>query len=544
MKISLAQINTIAGDVKGNLKKVIFYLGKAEKQGSDLAIFPESCLTGYPSYDLWLNKELIKENLKALKTIAKKTTHIACLIGYIDFNKTSVGKPLLNSAALIYKGKIFASRIKTLLPTYDVFDEHRYFQPSQENKVINFKGTRIGITICEDIWSEHLTSPHKLYTKNPVEDLFLQKPDLIFNLSASPYNLNKPNFRYKLVKTLAKKYAMGFIYCNSVGGNDELIFDGNSMVFDKYGNLIAKAKSFEEDLITVDISAENKPVKWEKDKPAKELSDALTLGVKDFLHKSGFETAVLGLSGGIDSAVTATILAKSLGSKNVTAVFMPSQYTSKISTVDAQKLAKNLGIKLYVLPITGLMENYSALLKPIFKNKSPGVAKENLQARIRANLLMALSNKFGQMLIATGNKSELATGYSTLYGDMCGGVAVLSDLTKNQIYSLANYFNEKKEIIPKRTITRPPSAELKHNQKDQDSLPPYDVLDEIIKLYIEQSKPVSEIIKKGFSKKVVLETVKRIDKAEFKRRQSPPVLKVSPKAFGTGRRIPLSCKYY
>lgn len=543
MKIALAQINTTAGDIEGNLKKAVRYLKKAQELNCDLVIFPESILTGYPAYDLWLKKEIIDKNLTALKNLAREVKETACLVGYIDYNKSGTGKPLLNSAAFIHKGKIIAKRVKTLLPTYDVFDEHRYFEPAKENKIINFEGFRIGITICEDIWSEHLTSPHKLYRTNPVENLFLQKPDFILNLSASPYYVSKPDYRYKLVKTLARKYSIGFFYCNSIGATDELIFDGNSFATDKNGNLLARGKSFKEDLIIADIPAINPSLKWQKQNSVEELADALTLGTRDFVRKSGFAKAVIGLSGGIDSAVVTAIAVNALGKKNVTAIFMPSPYTTSKSTKSTAEFAKNLGIQLLCLPITDLMKYYGKLLKPLFKNIPKDTTEENLQARIRANLLMAYSNKFYTMVLSTGNKSELATGYCTLYGDTCGALAVLADATKRQVYELADFFNRKKETIPQYIITRPPSAELKPAQKDLDTLPSYDELDEIVKLYIEQNKTAAEIIKKGFFKSTVLRVLKKIDKAEFKRRQAPPALKISPKAFGQGRKIPLACKY-
>jgi len=534
MKISLAQINTRAADVAANCEKILRFAAAARKAGSDLAVFPECALTGYPAWDLWENKSLISANLAALSKIAAHTGETAILTGYVDFNRKKTGKPLLNCAALLYKGKILASRAKTLLPTYDVFDERRYFESASENLPVRFKSELLGITICEDIWQQAVP----FYSRDPLKELLKAPLSALINISASPYHAGKPRLRRELLKRRAYGKKTAFLYCNSVGGNDELVFDGNSFALNSTG-VIARAKSFSEDLLTVDLSQKTGAAPQPDMDETEELFLALVCGIKDYARKCGFKSAALGLSGGIDSAVVCALAAEALGAENITAISMPSPFTSAESKRDARVLAKNLGVELKEIPITRVYKTYLKTLAPAFKVS--GLAAENLQARIRGAALMAFSNAGGALLLSTGNKSEIATGYCTLYGDMCGGLSPLADVAKTKVYALARRINETRaNPIPQRIISRPPSAELRHGQKDQDDLPPYEILDPIMAAYVEEGKTSAEIAALGFQKPLVERLLARIDAAEFKRRQSPPGLKVTKKAFGAGRRMPIA----
>jgi len=539
MKIAAAQIDTTVGDIDGNLAKIRAFLTRAQEAGAQLAVFPEAVLTGYPAWDLWEDRSFIQANLDALEALAKTVGDTACIVGFIDFNKGKTGKNLLNGAALLHKGKIVARRYKTLLPTYDVFDEARYFHTAEDNAPVEFGGKKLGITICEDVWNVG-DDKHKLYKNDPVRKLMQSGLDLMVNLSASPYNAGKPQLRRNLIGGQAKDYKTPFIYCNAAGGNDDLVFDGNSMVFDAGGNLIARAKSFEEDLLLCDMAAEHKPLELARHSEAAEITDALVLGIRDYAAKTGFKKAVLGLSGGIDSAVVCALAAKALGPENVTGISMPSPYTSQDSKDDAAGLAKNLGVNFYEIPITPAMQAMTAMLAPVFAGRKADTTEENIQSRLRGNILMAVTNKFNAILLNTGNKSELATGYCTMYGDMCGALAVLSDLTKERVYAVARHFNLNGEVIPQRSITRAPSAELRPGQKDQDELPPYEILDRIVSVYVEEGKTAEEIAALGFDEQLVRRHLNKIDRNEFKRRQAPPGLKITPKAFGTGRRMPIA----
>ena len=512
MKVALAQINTTVGDLRGNCAKILEFYRRAAEAGATLVVTPEMAITGYPPRDLLAKRRFVADNLRALEELAGQVGETALLVGYVELNPLRPGKEYFNAAALIRDGKIVAKRFKTLLPTYDVFDEDRYFQPAESNEPVPLDGRRIGLTICEDIWTQDYL-PTRLYQRNPVEDLLRGEggAQIIFNISASPYHLGKENIRLHMLQAEAKKYRVPLVYCNLVGGNDELIFDGNSMVFDASGNLLAQAAIFREDLVIVDL--DSPPAAHPSSliphpspsSPIAALHDALVLGLRDYTVKCGFKSVVLGLSGGIDSAVTACLAVAALGSENVMGVSMPSQFSSKGSIDDARELAKNLGIRWEVIPIQDVFQVYKAACKEVFKGLPEDTTEENIQARIRGTILMALSNKFGHMLLTTGNKSELAVGYCTLYGDMAGGLAVIADVPKTMIYELARYINHAPGVmdraqsavnesgertcppgrkagregfpIPEASLTKPPSAELRPNQTDQDTLPPYEVLD-------------------------------------------------------------------
>ncbi len=545
MKIALAQINTIIGDFENNLKKVINFTKKAEESGADIIIFPELTFSGYPPRDLLEKKSFIEKNIEILHKYRKSVGEIGAVVGFISWNKNSIGKPIMNSGAFIYKGKIKKIFHKCLLPTYDVFDEARYFEPDKKAQgLISFKGKKLGLTICEDFWNEPEIFPHRLYNYDPVEDLANRGAEIFISIMASPYNVGKVVFRKKIYQTVAKKFGIPIAVVNLVGGNDDILFDGNSFSVDANGKIFSNGKDFEEDLIIVDFDLK-KGIKRETSKSEEEeILKALTMGTRDYSHKCGFKSAVIGLSGGIDSALTAKIAADALGSENILGILMPSMYSSEGSISDSIKLAKNIGIKTETVPIKDIYYKYLEVLSPHFKGRKEDKTEENLQARIRGNILMSFSNKFGHLVLSTGNKSELAVGYSTLYGDMCGGLAVISDLLKTRVYKVANFINREVEIIPGEIIEKPPSAELRPGQKDQDELPPYEVLDPILSYYIEELLSPAEIIEKGYPEEIVKKVTVMVDKNEYKRRQAPPGLRITSKAFGYGRRLPIVQKFF
>ncbi len=542
MKIALCQINTTVGDFDGNIEKILAYVKKAKEEGCELALFPELTLTGYPPRDLLDRFSFFEQSQKALEKVAQGAQGIVAVIGTVIENKGS-GNPLFNAAVAVKDGQVLYTYKKALLPNYDVFDEARYFAPAPEPMpLFQYQGLKIGITICEDIWNAAGLFTEKLYHFDPVQELAKNKPDLVLNLSASPFHAAKLSLRQKLLKVVTEKTKAPVLYCDLVGGNDELIFDGYSMAMDSAGNLFQMAKGFEEDFFIYDTEKPSlNPIV--ADSEIETIYQALVLGTRDYVRKCGFEKVLIGLSGGIDSALVAALAVKALGPENVMGVTMPSPYSSKGSIEDSRKLSQNLGIEFKEIPITPVFEEALKNLTPAFEQRPPDSTEENLQARLRGLTLMALSNKFNRLVLSTGNKSELAVGYCTLYGDMCGGLAVISDVPKGMVYELARYVNRKVEIIPKDTLTKAPSAELRPNQTDQDFLPPYETLDAILRLYIEGNQPPAKIIKAGFEPAVVMDIVKKINGNEYKRRQMAPGLKVTTKAFGIGRRIPIAQRF-
>ena len=540
MKITLAQLNPTIGDFVGNFKKIKKTLQKAKKEKSDLIIFPELFITGYPPRDLLEKEKFIKKANSISKKIAN-SSRLYPQMGILFGNVTLLNSQLYNSAILAYQGKIIFRQFKSCLPKQDVFDEPRYFKPSPGVKIFQFKGEKLGISICADIWTKTKQDAEKC-SFFPIKKLASQKASLFINLSASPFYVGKEKIRLNLLKTQALRYKTPIIYINQVGGNDELIFDGRSMVVNSKGKLVNVLSSFKEDVKTIDTAKFNKSIIFKPSKEIKNIYQALILGLKDYSRKCGFKKAIIGLSGGIDSSVTCSLAYQALGKKNVIGVSMPSPYSSKTSIIDAQNLAKNLGIDLKIIPITQIYKAYSSSLKK-YLGKKMIIAYENIQARIRGNILMALSNKYSYLVLSTGNKSELAIGYCTLYGDMTGGLSVISDLSKHKVYELARYINKKKEIIPQRIIEKPPSPELRPKQLTEKDLIPYNILDPIIKFVIEDKLSLKEIVKKGFNKKIVQWVMKKISKNEFKRRQAAPGLRITRKAFGIGRRMPVAAKY-
>lgn len=572
LRIGLCQINTTVGDIEGNTKKILDYIAKGKRMGADLLVFPEMAVTGYPPEDLLLMTKFIEANLKAVKTIAKATSSVTAIVGFV--NKKG---DIFNSAALLHNGKMIDVYSKTYLPNYGVFDEDRYFQVGKENFIFTLKSTPIGLSICEDLW----------YPGDPIRTQALYGgAELIVNISSSPYHAGKSTFRDKMISTRASDNMAMVAYCNLVGGQDELVFDGGSLIIDQKGELVIRGKQFEEDLVLTDLDMEavfrmrlhdprirkEKHAEEEKGLRKIELPDknhsirkrpplpkresklldhlaeiyaALVLGTGDYIRKNGFQRVLIGLSGGIDSALTATIAVDALGKEGVVGVTMPSQYSSKGSIEDSELLAKNLGIRLIQIPITDIFQAYLRTLSPSFKGLKPDVAEENIQARIRGNILMALSNKFGWLVLTTGNKSEMSVGYCTLYGDMAGGYAVLKDVPKTLVYELTKFRNKKegRAIIPKNVFWKPPSAELRPNQKDEDSLPPYSVLDPILQAYVEEDKGVEEIVKMGFKERMIKEVIRMVDRNEYKRRQTPPGVKITHRALGKDRRLPVTNKY-
>ncbi|MCX8122559.1 MAG: NAD+ synthase [Spirochaetes bacterium] len=542
MKIAIAQINPIIADIEGNYDKICKYIALAKGKGADLVIFPEMSTIGYPPMDLLEHRKLIDDNLKSLEAIAPLSSDCGIICGYVDYNYDN--PPMLyNAAAFMYEGKVQSKHYKTLLPTYDVFDELRYFSPATSQEIVTFKGIKFGITICEDIWndmslSEDVFMEFRRYAVDPIENCIKKGAEILVNISASPYVKGKNSIKWSKIQNVAKKYKVPVIYVNQVGGNDSLIFDGNSFVIDRKGDFILKARDFEEDCIIFDTEKDYQHIICEEDFIA-DIEKALILGIRDYVFKSGFKKVVLGLSGGIDSALTACLAVFALGADNVLGITMPSQFSSKGSVDDSVQLAHNLGIQIHSIPIKYLFDAYIKELSPYFGNLPFDITEENIQARIRGNILMSFSNKFGMLLLTTGNKSELSMGYCTLYGDMAGGLAVLSDVPKTLVYALSYYINRDKEIIPRSILEKAPSAELRENQKDQDSLPPYEILDQIIERYVELKMSAQQIIADGFDPEIVHFVLRTIDKNEYKRKQAPIGLKVTTKAFGVGRRIPV-----
>jgi len=542
MRIALAQINTTVGDLAGNEAKIMEAARRAQAEKADIVLFPELTTTGYPPRDLLLKKDFIAQNLAALQRLAAASGKTALIVGYAGENKTSTGRPSTNEAALLQGGKIVAARLKTLLPTYDVFDEDRYFEPGKDNLPVEVNGHSCGLSICEDIWNDEDFWPRRRYRSNPIARLVSAGAEIILNISASPWHVGKEKLRHDMLASLARKSRRPVLLCNMAGGNDELIFDGNSMAFNAAGELIARAKPFEEDFVVVDTansSVITPPVVAEEETICK----ALALGLRDYMRKCGFKSAVLGLSGGIDSALVACLAVEALGAKNVRVVSLPSQYSSQGSLDDARLLAGRLGIAYDVIPIEPPFASVRQQLQPVFRGLPQDTTEENIQARLRGVILMALSNKFGSLVLTTGNKSELAAGYCTLYGDMCGGLAVISDVPKTMVYRLARWINRERELIPAACLTKPPSAELRPNQTDQDSLPPYEILDAILEQSVVETKSLAEIVAMGYSEADARRVVRLIELNEYKRRQAAPGLKVTTKAFGVGRRIPIAQRY-
>lgn len=539
MRIVLAQINPIVGGLEENTKKIIAAISSAKKQSADLVVFPELSLCGYPPDDLLLLPHFMDSVEQCLQTIKAATQGIFAVVGIPRRQKEQNGKSLLNSAVLIGEGALLGFHDKILLPTYDVFDERRYFEPGSKATVWEIKGKKVAVTICEDLWQHSALLRESNYPRDPVLDLVVQKPDLLINLSASPFTQEKPANRLEVCLKTARTLQCPVLLCNQVGGNDSLIFDGYSLYVGKDGALIDRALGFKEDLLCIDTALSIPATKYSVD-PSADLFSALVLGVRDYFHKLGFKKACLGVSGGVDSALVAAIAAEALGKENVLGLLMPSRFSSSDGQEDAQQLVKNLGIASKTLPIEPPFQCFLDILNPHFEGHPFDTTEENLQARIRGMLLMAFSNKFGYVVLSTGNKSELAMGYATLYGDMCGGLAVISDLLKREVYQLAHWLNREKELIPNRILERAPSAELREGQRDSDTLPDYEIVDHVLQDYVEGHFSPKQIAKKhGYPLVLVEDLIKRVHFNEYKRRQSAPGLKVSNRAFSVGRRFPI-----
>jgi len=543
MKIALAQFNPTVGDFDGNSARILDLANQARLKGAELAVFSELCLCGYPPQDLIERPSFAARNQKALAQLARAIP-LPSLVGYVGKAQDDTGKPVANCAALIAGGKIVFEQRKMLLPTYDVFDETRYFQPAHTQHIFRLNPEILGITICEDCWNDKSFWAQRLYDRDPVAELMGQGSSLLLNISASPYTLDKRSLRHDMLRAIAIEHHVPVAYVNQVGGNDSLIFDGSSVAFMPDGRVAALANSFKEDLVYFDSVTGAGDI---RPQPLDELGaayHALVVGTRDYVRKCGFSKVVVGLSGGVDSALVATIAVDALGPESVLGVAMPGPYSSEGSLRDAGCLAKNLAIELHVIPINETFDSYRRALAPAFAGRREDVTEENIQARIRGNLLMALSNKFGSIVLSTGNKSEMAVGYCTLYGDMAGGLAVISDVPKSMVYELSKFANRMRMRIPQATLEKPPSAELRPNQKDQDTLPPYDVLDRILKAYVEDLHSPEEIADHyGFPRDLVRSVARRVDQNEYKRKQAPPGLKVTSKAFSVGRRFPLAQKF-
>ena len=546
MKIALGQINPTVGDFTGNSRKIIDFAQRAKSAGADLIVFPELSVCGYPAKDMVERPAFVQRNQETVQAIAEATQGISVICGFVTPAKAETGKSVMNSAALLADGKIQFLQSKMLLPTYDVFDEQRNFAPAEKQELIRFGDRNVALTICEDAWNDKHFWPRRLYSVDPVETLLRAGGDFVLNISASPFQIGKLQTREDMLATIARTDNVPVLLVNQVGGNDSIVFDGSSLVVAPSGEIVARAKSFEEDLIYYDTVA-GKGDQNDQPRGREETAyRALVLGTRDYIRKCGFTQAILGLSGGIDSALVAAIAVDALGPENVIGVGMPGPYSSEHSLNDARILAENLGMQFMVVPIDDMFASFRQTMEPMFKGMREDLTEENMQARIRGNILMALSNKLRALVLSTGNKSEYAVGYSTLYGDMAGALAVISDVPKTLVFKLAKCVNCRagRSVIPESTLTKPPSAELRPDQKDTDSLPPYEVLDQILEDYVEDLKTVKQIsAERGFDKELVLRIVRLIERSEFKRQQAPPGLKITEKAFGIGRRFPIAAKY-
>lgn len=547
MKIALAQLNYHIGNFQDNKEKIIRHIGKAREAGAELVVFSELSVTGYYPHDLLERKEFIEHSQKTIEEIARHCTGIAALVGGPSINRSPKGKMLYNSAFFLKDGRIESVHHKTLLPTYDVFDEYRHFEPNRDFELIELNGKKLAVTICEDLWyNQPVLSAfgrEKLYAVSPMKEYAKQNPDLVINLSASPFSYNQEKLRKDILLNNARDFNIPIVYVNQVGAQTEIIFDGGSLFIDANGDVVSEMAYFEEDFRIIDTEDTNSKDTLREYEPIEKIHDALVLGIRDYFGKMGFKQATLGLSGGIDSAVTVVLAVLALGPENVRVLLMPSKYSSEHSITDARDLAENLGIQYEIVNIHEMVDAFDHSLAPVFEGREPDVTEENIQARIRGTLMMAISNKFGHILLNTSNKSEAAVGYGTLYGDMNGGLSVLGDVYKSDVFAMARFMNREREVIPENTIIKPPSAELRPDQKDSDSLPDYDILDKILFNYIELAKSPKEIIEMGFEEDTVHMAVRKVNMNEYKRFQTPPILRISSKAFGFGRKMPLVAKY-
>jgi NAD+ synthase/NAD+ synthase (glutamine-hydrolysing) len=545
MLIAVGQINNTVGDMRGNVEKMLDFAQRAYSLWAELIVFPELAICGYPPRDLVQCHGFQEENQQWLLELSRRLPgNLTAIAGYVAKSPQSYGKPFANAGAVLANGKLIYCQAKILLPTYDVFDEHRNFEPGGHPDVFQVGDARIGLTICEDCWNDKYFWQTLLYTRDPVEELVAGRPDVLINISASPYAFGKRAFRKKMLEAVAQRHGLPIVFANMVGGNDSLVFDGSSLALDARGKICAQAKSFDEDLIFFDTKKQTQDIHPQPQLEIEAVFEALVLGTRDYCRKCGFERAVIGLSGGIDSSVVAVIAAHALGAENVIGVSMPGPFSSEGSRSDAQQLAQNLGLQYEVVPITNGFEGFRQALKPVFRDLPEDVTEENLQARTRGTILMAISNRYRALVLSTGNKSELATGYCTLYGDMVGGLAVIADIYKVMVYDLARWINRDGHVIPKACLEKPPSAELRPNQTDQDTLPPYELLDQVLSDYIEENSNLQDIAaKRNVSLDLVQDVIRRVHHNEYKRQQAAPNLKVTAKAFGVGRVFPIAHRY-
>jgi NAD+ synthase (glutamine-hydrolysing) len=543
VKIALGQINPTVGDFSGNARKIIDFSGRAQSAGAGMILFPELSVCGYPPRDLVERPSFVARNRETVERIARETRGIAVICGLVTAARSETGKAAMNSAVLLMEGKVAFTQSKMLLPTYDVFDEMRNFAPAKSQELFSFCGNRMALTICEDAWNDKRFWDKRLYTVDPVDTLIQSGGNFVLNISASPFWIGKRELRRDMLASIARQHKVPVVLVNQVGGNDSLVFDGSSLVLNRAGKVIAQGRSFAEDLVYFDSGDLSGEMHEQIAGDEASVYSALVLGTRDYMEKCGFQKAIIGLSGGIDSALTAVVAADAVGPHNVIGVGMPGPYSSPGSIDDARSLANNLGIRFELLSIIPAYEAYRRTLRDVFAGTKEDVSEENIQSRARGTLLMALSNKFGAIVLSTGNKSELGVGYCTLYGDMVGGLAVISDVPKTLVYRLSEYVNSRRAVIPQATLEKPPSAELRPNQKDSDSLPPYEVLDAVLEDYVEDSHPAERIAAhRGFDLEVVRRVIRMVDRAEYKRQQAAPGLKISPKAFGYGRRFPIAAK--
>jgi NAD+ synthase (glutamine-hydrolysing) len=544
VKIALGQINPTVGDFTGNSQKIIAFAERARSAGADLIIFSEMSVCGYPARDMVERPAFVQRNRETVEKIAREAKGIAVICGFVTPAEAETGKSVMNSAALLAGGEVQFLQSKMLLPTYDVFDEQRNFTPAKKQELLRFGDRSLALTICEDAWNDKHFWPRRLYPVDPVDELLRAGANLVINISASPFNIGKHHLREQMLAAIAKGDKVPVVLVNQVGGNDSVVFDGGSMVVGPDGNVIVRARSFQEDLVYFDSAALTGDLHPAIEGREASAYAALVLGTHDYLTKCGFHKAILGLSGGIDSALVAAIAVDALGAENVIGITMPSQYSSKGSIEDSRQLAANLGIRFENVPIEQMFDSFRGTMSPVFGNGKEDLTEENMQARIRGNILMAVANKFNAMVLTTSNKSEMAVGYGTLYGDMAGGLAVISDVPKTMVYQLCGYANSRRAVIPQAIFDKPPSAELRPGQKDTDSLPPYDVLDAVLEDYVEDLKTVKQIAaERGINKETVLKIVRLIERSEYKRQQAPMGLKITEKAFGVGRRFPIAARY-